>query len=233
MDIAGLQKTTLIDYPGKVACTVFVAGCNFRCPYCHNPDLVQAGREIPKMPRQGEFFKFLAKRKKWLDGVCITGGEPTLNAELPEFIGKIKAEGFLVKLDTNGTNPKLLGELIKGGLVDYVAMDIKAPLEGYDKVVGVKVDTAAIKESAAMLMQGGVDYEFRTTVVPELFGEKEAREIAKWLKGAKKYYLQTFNPQVPLLDREFMKKKPYEQGGMGKLREIMAPAFGICGVREG
>lgn len=230
MQIKGLQKTTLIDFPGRVACTVFLAGCNFRCPYCQNPDLVGKAEKLPTISEE-EFFRFLAKRKKWLDGVCITGGEPTINKELPEFIKKIKALGFAVKLDTNGTNPKMVAELLKAGLLDYIAMDIKAPLERYKEIVRVKVDVDAVKKSAALLMKGGVDYEFRTTVVPGLFDENDAKEIAKWLKGADKYYLQQFNPGVRLLDRGFEKLEPYPQERLEEFGEIMKPEFGVCEIR--
>ncbi|MFH1225079.1 MAG: anaerobic ribonucleoside-triphosphate reductase activating protein [Candidatus Diapherotrites archaeon] len=230
MQINGLQKTTLIDFPGKVACTVFLAGCNFRCPYCQNPDLIEGSGKLPAIPEE-EFFGFLEGRKKWLDGVCITGGEPTINGELPRFVKKITELGFAVKLDTNGTNPEMLAELLKAGLLDYVAMDIKAPLGRYTGVARVKADADAVKKSAALLMKSGVEYEFRTTVVPGLFDEKDAREIAKWLKGAEKYYIQQFNPRTRLLDRAFEKIEPYPGKRLEGFGKIMKPSFRICEIR--
>ena len=190
MDISGLQKTTLLDYPGQVACTVFLAGCNLRCPFCHNASLVLEN-PLPQMT-ESEFFAFLKKRRGILDGVCITGGEPTLRKELPEFIGKIRELGFRVKLDTNGTNPDMLERLLKEGLLDYVAMDIKNSPERYSVTCGGIDVLDKVKHSAALLMESGTDYEFRTTCVHPLHDETAMAEIGKWLAGAKGYYLQNF-----------------------------------------
>ena len=191
MKICGLNKTTLLDYPGCVAATVFVGGCNFRCPFCHNGELVLCSNELPKYSEE-EVFSFLEKRKNVLEGVCVTGGEPTLYNELPNFIEKIKALGYKVKLDTNGSNPKILKELVKENLVDYVAMDIKAPVYNYDKVCGALVDIEKIKESVEFLKEKSVPYEFRTTVVKELHSKEDIIEIGKWLVGAENYYLQNY-----------------------------------------
>ena len=191
MDIHGLQKLTLLDYPGKVACTVFLGGCDFRCPYCHNWELVD-GSYPPSMGEE-EFFSFLKKRQALLDGVCVTGGEPLLRSELPEFLRKIRALGYLVKLDTNGSHPQRLRQLLKEGLVDYVAMDIKNSPDRYGETVGrPDLDIAPIQESVRLLMEGTVDYEFRTTVVNELHSEEDFHAIAGWLRGAKRCFLQPF-----------------------------------------
>ena len=191
MKICGLNKTTLLDYPGCVSATIFVGGCNFRCPFCHNGDLVLCSDELPKY-REEEIFSFLEKRRNVLEGVCVTGGEPTLYNELPEFIKKIKALGYKVKLDTNGSNPKMLKELVREKLVDYVAMDIKAPVYTYDKVCGVLVNIEKIKESVDFLKEKIVLYEFRTTVVDKLHCKEDIIEIGKWLVGAENYYLQNY-----------------------------------------
>ena len=191
MKIKGLQKLTLLDYPTKTACTVFLAGCNYRCPFCHNAGLVVDVDQDEIS--QEEFFAFLEKRKKVLEGVCITGGEPTLNKDLPEFIKKIKQIGYCVKLDTNGTNFEMLKGLVEEGLVDYVAMDAKNGLESYPMTVGVKnLDVLPIMQSASFLMQNHVDYEFRTTVVDNFHTYESIESMGKWLKGAKVLYLQQF-----------------------------------------
>ena len=191
MKICGLNKTTLLDYPGCVAATVFAGGCNFRCPFCHNGDLVLHSAKMKEYSEE-EVLNFLNKRKNVLEGVCVTGGEPTLYSDLPEFIAKIKAMGYKVKLDTNGSNPKMLKRLVEGKLVDYVAMDIKAPVSEYNKVCGVQVDTESVQQSVAYLKQGEVSYEFRTTVVKELHTKQDILEIGKWILGAENYYLQSY-----------------------------------------
>ena len=197
MNISGLQKMTLLDYPGKVACTVFLFGCNYRCPFCHNAELLE-GKAEPLMTKE-EFLSFLSKRKGLLDAVCISGGEPTLSAGLKELMADIKALGFSVKLDTNGSRPAVLKELVEAGLVDYVAMDIKNGPSRYAETCGLpKVDLAAIEESAAFLMSGAVDSEFRTTVVDPLHDEDSILEMGRWLhkiagdKPVKKIFLQPF-----------------------------------------
>jgi len=191
MQIQGLQKLTLLDFPGHTACTVFLAGCNFRCPFCHNVPLVT---EIHPEEAISEdtFFSFLKKRCGTLDGVCITGGEPLLYPDIEAFIRKIKALGFLVKLDTNGSFPERLGALLEAKLADYVAMDIKNCPEKYELTAGCKVDLPAIQKSISLLMESGTDYEFRTTVATPLHTEADIEKIAEWIRGAKRYYLQNF-----------------------------------------
>ena len=191
MKICGLNKTTLLDYPGKVAATIFLGGCNFRCPFCHNGDLVLHSKELPYLEEE-EVLSFKKKKKNVLEGVCITGGEPTLYGELTELIEKIKRLGYLVKLDTNGTNPSMVKSLITKGLIDYVAMDIKAPISKYEKVCGVSCDMQKIQETVEVLKKEMVNYEFRTTVVKELHTKEDILEIGKWISGAKSYYLQSY-----------------------------------------
>ena len=192
MEIAGLQKLTLLDYPGKVACTVFLAGCNFRCPYCHNAELID--HILPPEMDSAELLDFLKKRRGLLDGVCLTGGEPTLRGqELKALIEEIRALSFAVKLDTNGTRPDLLQELVREKLVDYVAMDIKNSPDRYAETAGVPAPgLEAVKQSVNFLLQGEVDYEFRTTVVRELFDDNSFLGIGPWIRGAKRYFLQPF-----------------------------------------
>lgn len=199
MIIKGLQKLTLLDFPGKTACTVFTGGCNFRCPFCHNAALVT---ELDKefIP-ENEFFDFLSSRKDKLDGVAITGGEPLLNKDIGEFIAKIKALGFAVKLDTNGSFPERLEELLSKNLLDYVAIDIKNSPEKYALTVGIaSVDVESVQKSVRLLIDGSIDYEFRTTVPSELFEEKDFEAIASFISGAKRYYIQQFKDSGNLIE---------------------------------
>jgi len=195
--ICGLQKMTLLDFPGKIACTVFLGGCNFRCPFCHNSELFMGKPE--KLMEDEEFFKFLSTRKGLLDGVCVSGGEPTLYKDLPEFMGRIKEMGFLTKLDTNGYRPEAVKELVAKNLVDYIAMDVKNSPDLYARTVGLeKLDLAAIEESLRFLIDGNVDYELRTTLVSQLHNEDSMQDMGEWLgslvpgKKPKKLFLQSF-----------------------------------------
>ena len=197
MNIAGLQKMTLLDFPGKVACTVFLQGCNFRCPFCHNSDLLP-GQGEPLMD-DTELLAFLRKRKGLLDGVCITGGEPTLQPQLPSLMRRIKELGYAVKLDTNGARPQVLRELVEAGLVDYVAMDIKNSREEYPKTAGMnEALLTQVEESIRYLTSGAVPYEFRTTVVRELHSARSVEAMGKWVcdlsQGVKpkRWYLQCY-----------------------------------------
>lgn len=201
MMLAGFQKMTLIDFPGKIAATVFTVGCDFRCPFCHNPELVKPTPEILDSFRgkDGEFFSFLEKRRGLLDGVCITGGEPTLQRDIVPFMRRIREMGFSVKLDSNGTNPDVLAEVFREGLADYVAMDVKNRLERYAETAGVPVDTDRIRKSIRLIMDSGVLYEFRTTVVPGIHTEGDFDGIAELIDGAETYYLQEFR-DVKILD---------------------------------
>ena len=200
MKIQGLQKMTLLDYPGRVACTVFLGGCDFRCPFCHNFELVSG--PLPEALSEEEFFAFLDKRHGLLDGIAITGGEPCLRRDLPDFIARIHEAGFPVKLDTNGNHPAMLAQLLDSGLVDYVAMDIKNSPEKYVQTIGLpSIDLAPIDESIKLLMTSDVDYEFRTTVVHPLHEAADFEEIGAWIQGAKRYFLQAFADRDTVPDR--------------------------------
>jgi len=192
VNICGLQKLTLLDYPGHLACTVFLGGCNLRCPFCHNASLVVPGKLPEPLTDESGLLDFLQSRKGKLTGVCITGGEPTLNPGLPSFIHKIKAMGFSVKLDTNGSNPRMLRELLDSGLPDYVAMDIKNSPERYSLTCGGVDVLDKVRQSVSILMNDSVAYEFRTTVCHPLHTSEDMVSIGKWLQGAKAYYLQQF-----------------------------------------
>ncbi len=199
MKIHGLNKTTLLDYPEHLACTVFTGNCNFRCPFCQNGELVLCPETQPIIT-EDEFFDFVDKRGKRLEGVAITGGEPCIQSDLTDFIKKIKAKGLLVKLDTNGSRPDVLKNLIDSGLIDYVAMDIKSSKEGYAKAVGISdFDISPILESVNILLCGTLPYEFRTTVCRELHTEAEFKGIAEWIKGCRAYYLQCYRPGGAIL----------------------------------
>lgn len=198
MDIHGLQKLTLLDFPGHVACTVFLAGCDLRCPFCHNGGLVLGG--MAPVTDDAGLLDFLRRRQGLLDGVAVTGGEPLLRRELPDLLRAIKALGYAVKLDTNGTHPAALRSLVREGLVDYVAMDIKNSPEKYAATVGLPgFDLNPIQESAAFLLSGGVDYEFRTTAVAEFHDDASFEGIARWLSGARRYYIQCFTDRESVI----------------------------------
>jgi len=231
MLIGGLQKTTLIDYPDKIAATVFLSGCNFRCPWCYAPHLVlpEKIKKQSAIPEK-DFFKFLKSRKGLLEAVVICGGEPTVYKDLPKFVKKIKDLGFLVKLDTNGSNPAMLAELIKHQLIDYVAMDIKGPKEKYGQFVGNKIDIKKIQKSIDILKKGEVDYEFRSTIVSSLHVKEDIIEMAKWIRGAKRYYLQNFRPEKTI-DPEFEKLKPNPKEYLLKIQKQISPFFKICQIR--
>jgi len=227
--IKGYLHMSLIDYSGKIVSLVFLPRCNFRCPFCFNVDLVNDSDSL-KMVEPEEIFEHLKSQKKWLDGICITGGEPTLHKGLPEFIKEIKKLGFLVKLDTNGTNPEMLENLVKNKLVDYIAMDIKGPLEKYRKITRSEVDEKTIQKSVDIIRNSGIDYEFRTTAVPKILSKKEMEEIGKWLKGSKKYCLQQFR-SGKTLDKKYENEKPYTPDELKELAEIARPFFDIVEVR--
>ena len=217
MTVNGLRKLTLLDFPGRVACTLFLAGCNMRCPFCHNAPLVVDGSGVENIP-EDELLAFLKKRSGVLDGVCITGGEPTLRRELPELIRSIKALGYAVKLDTNGTNPDILAALIDEGLVDYVAMDIKNSPEKYSLTAGRDVDMDAVRRSVSILMENKVKYEFRTTVAGGYHTADDFRANGEWLRGAEAYFLQNFVDSGALLDPE---TRGADESEMKEFLEIM------------
>ncbi len=226
MIIAGLQKLTLLDYPGRCACTVFLAGCNLRCPFCHNASLVTG--QPPEQMEEDAFFAFLESRKGLLDGVCVTGGEPTLRRELPEFLTRIQNLGFSVKLDTNGSNPHMLRQLIDEGKVDYVAMDIKNSPDRYRETCGGVDILDAVQESIDILLEGRVAYEFRTTCCAPFHDPDTLQTIGAWLWGAKQYYLQSFVDSGDLVGsgvRGFVKED------MEALREAVLPYIPSTRIR--
>jgi len=215
--IKGLQKTSLIDYPGKICTIVFLGGCKFRCPYCQNPDLVLKLESIPDIEER-EVLELLRKREKWIDGVCISGGEPTIHEDLPVFIEKIKGMGFLVKLDTNGINPGMLRGLVEKKLLDYIAMDIKAPLEDYEKVAKIGVDVEKIRESVEIVKKSGVVHEFRSTIMPALHTKESVVKMASQISGGEVFYLQQFR-NMSTLDPAFKKEKSFSENELEDLRK--------------
>ena len=237
MIIAGLQKLTLVDYPEKLACTIFLAGCNYRCPWCYNPELVLPERiENNSKITKRDFFDFLKFRKNLLDGVVICGGEPTLNNDLPIFCKNIKKMGYLVKLDTNGSNPEMIKNLIDEKLIDYIAMDIKAPKGKYVQATGLKSSYLEkllknIEKSINILKQEDIDYEFRTTMIPKLLGKKDIIEIVRWIGPAKKYCLQNFQGERDTVNPKFKGINPCLKEYLSDIQNIISPFFDICEVR--
>jgi pyruvate formate lyase activating enzyme len=220
MKIKGFIKNTFIEYPGKIAAMIFLPSCNFRCSFCFNPELVSDSDKLKDIDEK-EVFDFLEKQKKWVDGLVISGGEPTLHKELPDFIKKIKAMGYLVRIYTNGTNPEMLKQLINEKLIDSIAMDIKAQLteENYEAVTNVKGILENVKKSISLIMNSSLEYEFRTTVVPSLHSENDIEEIARYIKGANLFVLQKFLPENAL-DEKLKELKTQSDEEMEKLVSI-------------
>ena len=232
MLIAGLNKTTLLDYPGRVAATIFTGGCNFRCPFCHNAGLVLTPSSAENYSKE-DVFSFLKKRRNVLQGVCITGGEPTLQADLPEFIKELKELGYAVKLDTNGYHPRMLEELLEAGILDYVAMDIKNAPAKYELTTGIKLDFRKIEESVNLLKASGLDYEFRTTVVRELHDKEDLQNIGKWIRGCPKYFLQQFKNSDTMIGMQGRTTfHAYEKEKMEQLAEEVQKKLGNTGKVE-
>jgi len=246
MIIGGLQKFSLLDYPGRVSAIIFTKGCNFRCQFCYNPMLVwpievskskyahlKNGEQQKVHPtiNQDELFVFLKSRAGKLDAVVLTGGEPCLQKDLPEFIRKIKALGFLVKLDTNGSHPEVLAKLIKEKLVDYIAMDLKAPEDKYKTVTGVRADFKKVRRSVKLIMRSDLPYEFRTTVVPGLINKDDIAAMGRIIKGADKWYLQNFKSNIALVERELEGRVPYNARQLKALAEIGKKFVKKCEVR--
>lgn len=219
MKLCGLQKTTLLDFPGHVAATVFLGGCNFRCPFCHNSGLI--GSEAASEFSEEEILSFLRKRKGILEGVCITGGEPTLSGDLEVFIRKIRELGYLIKLDTNGYRPEILKKLVLNGLLDYVAMDIKASRENYSKAAGVQnIRIKDIEKSAAFLLGGAVPFEFRTTAVKGIHSPQDFVDIGEWLAGCPHYYLQNYADSDQVLCPGF---QPFSREELDSFLNVLRP----------
>ena len=219
MQIAGLQKSSLVDYPSKIAAVVFTLGCNFRCPYCHNPNILTAV-STNRLFDEAAVFDFLKTRKGKLDAVVVSGGEPTLQKGLPEFFKKLKELGFLIKLDTNGSSPKILEYLIKEELLDYVAMDIKAPIEKYKEIARINIDTNNILKSIEILKDSKTGYEFRTTTVKSQLSFEDFEKIGKMLCGTENYYLQKFKPDITL-NPDFAKEKTYTDEEFLKIKTML------------
>ena len=229
MQIHGFNKTTLLDFPGHLASTVFTGGCNMRCPYCQNADLVLNPMSQPLISEE-VVFDHIKKRKGIIEGVCITGGEPTLQADLEDFIKRLKELGVMVKLDSNGYRPKVLKRLMENGLLDYVAMDIKSSLDEYHIVSGVNLDTSLIKESIDLLKNGPIDYEFRTTVVKELHSKETFEKIGELLSGAKQYFLQGYIDSERVIDRRFSSYTKEELEGFVTILKKTIKNVSIRGV---
>ncbi len=229
--IKGFLETSLIEWEGMLASVIFLPGCNYRCPYCHSPHLVYSSEEIEVIPTAA-VMESLRKKKGWIDGVVISGGEPTLHRGLREFIRMLKALGLKVKLDTNGSNPDVLEGFLKEGLLDCVAMDIKAPLEerDYNRATGVSCDVEALKRSICIIIESGVEHEFRTTVCPGLLTEEGIGRIPQYISGAKRYVLQSFRPNN-CLDTDMLEVKPYSVEILKRFKEVVKDSLSNCLLR--
>jgi pyruvate formate lyase activating enzyme len=232
MKIGGLQKHSLIDYPGRVSCVLFLAGCNFACPYCHNPQLTGIPGRLPDLVPMAGFFAFLEQRRGLLDGVVISGGEPTLQSGLAELCRRVKRLGFCVKIDTNGSRPQMLKRLIVEGLVDYIAMDIKTAASRYGGLVTAAGDAAAVEASMNLLLESDVDYEFRTTCVKPLISKDTIATIARRIQGCRLYALQRFKDSCLLDPRFFQGLDPsFSSKEMVALKRVADPHVAYCTLR--
>ena len=218
MIIAGMQKLSLVDYPGHLSLVVFLQGCNFKCDYCHNPDLISHLKKFELSEK--DFFEYLASRKKVIEGVVVTGGEPTIHSDLPAFLKKIKKAGFKVKLDTNGSNPRLLEQLICDGILDYIAMDIKTSFTKYSSVTSEAGIAKKVIESIGLILFSTTPYEFRTTCVPGIVNAEDFMEIGEKVKNAKRYCLHQFQNQLTY-NKDFQKIEPYSKKEINRFRDIL------------
>jgi pyruvate formate lyase activating enzyme len=221
VEIKGLEKFAPKDFPGHMSATVFVGGCNFLCPFCHNADLVSRPQSLPTFPQE-YLIRFFDERKDWLEGICISGGEPLIHDDLGGFLKLVKEKNFLSKIDTNGSYPFKLKDLIDRKLIDFVAMDIKAPLDKYSEAAGVDVQTEDIQKSVDIIKESEVECTFRSTAVPGLIDKKDMKKIGEWLDGAKIFQLQQFIPKATL-DSSFQKKKPYLAEELEEFADIIRP----------
>jgi anaerobic ribonucleoside-triphosphate reductase activating protein len=225
----GIQKVTLLDYPSNIACTLFTGGCNFKCPYCHKSDLVFLPEHIVEIPIQ-DINKFLQKRTRVLEGVCISGGEPLLHTEIIDYLRKIKKLGYKIKIDTNGSFPDRLKAIVQEGLADYVAVDIKNSPESYAKTIGIEnYDVGPIDETIGYLLDNNVDYEFRTTVVKEYHNDESMRKLGEWIKGAKKYYIQNYKDNEDVIVKGL---HGFDEETLQKFKNIISPYVEVCEVRK-
>ncbi|MFW6233245.1 MAG: anaerobic ribonucleoside-triphosphate reductase activating protein [Nanoarchaeota archaeon] len=233
MKICGLQKTTLIDYPGKIACTIFLYGCNFRCGFCHNPELVI--KENNNIISENEVLDFLEKRKKYLEGVCITGGEPLISLN-KDFLRKIKQKGYLIKLDTNGSFPEKLKDFINNNLIDFISMDIKSSKENYSLITNAKININDIEESIKLILNSNLDYELRTTIVDDFHDKSELRKMSLWLneitgKKPKKFVLQGFNNNGKFINNKYELKADISEIYLNELKNEITDFFEIIEIR--
>lgn len=228
MNIGGLQKTSLLDYPDTISAIIWAIGCDFRCPFCYNKDLVLG--KVGTIPEE-ELLSFLEKRKGMLEGLVITGGEPLMQKDIVQFVEKVKKLGYLIKIDTNGMYPEKLKELIDKKLVDYVAMDVKAPKNKYDKLTDVKTDIKKIEKSIEIIKNSKLDYQFKTTFVPGLLTKEDIISIAKWLEGSKRFYLQQFKNDAPLISSKLQNVAPYSKEKLIETLNDIKSYFENCDVR--
>lgn len=229
MKLGGLQETSLLDYPGKISAIVWTVGCNFRCPFCYNQNMVYGETETIPIDH---IFSFLDKRVGKLDALSITGGEPLLHEDITDFLKKVKQRGFLVKVDTNGTYPDRLSQLLEENLIDYVSMDVKAPVEKYDTLAGVHVDLDLIDSSIKLIMDKALDYEFKTTMIPGLLEKSDAVKIASWIKGAKRYCLQQFKIDVPVINQSILScSKQFTKQDFVDMKKQVSPLVDSCLLR--
>jgi len=228
MKIGGFQKTSLLDFPDKISTIIWTVGCNFRCPFCYNSNLVLG--KVGLVP-ESEILSYLEKRKGILEGLVISGGEPLMQKDIDKFTEKVKKIGYEIKIDTNGMYPQKLKELIDKKLVDYVSMDVKAPKNKYDALSGVKTDIKKIENSIKIIKESAPDYEFKTTFAPGLLTKEDIISIAKWIKGSKKFYLQQFKSDVPLISANLQETKSYSNDILIETLNDIKSYFDICEVR--
>ena len=232
MQFNGFQKTSLIEWPGKIVSIVWVAGCNFRCPFCYNRDLVLKNTDL-KIFEESKILEYLEENKNLIDGLMITGGEPTLQPELADFLAKVHQLELKVGIESNATHPEIIENLLKNKLVDYLAVDIKAPLEKdkYKKLTGVEIDVEKIKKSIKLIKDSDIEYEFRTTIIPNLLNKKDILEISQTLKGAQRYVIQQFIPQETMINHDLVEIKPYSKEELLAIEREIKDNFQECYVR--
>ena len=227
--LGGLQETSLLDYPGKICAIVWTVGCNFRCPFCYNLNMVYGDTDTVPVDH---VLSFLDDRVGKLDALSITGGEPLLHEDIGDFMKEVKDRGFLVKVDTNGTFPDRLEQLLNAGLVDYVSMDVKAPFDKYDQLAGVHVDVEKIKRSIELIMEKASDYEFKTTMIPGLLEKEDVKQVTSFIKGAKRYYLQQFKTDVPVINQELLSETtPFTPTEFNEMKDLASPFVESCLLR--
>jgi len=230
MNIRGIYKSSLIDYPGKIAVVVFNAECNFRCGFCHNPDLVIDSHKLEKMP-DDDIIRFLLSRAKFIDGVVITGGEPTLSGDLPEFLKKIKEHNFFIKLDTNGSSPQVVEDLLSKNLLDYIALDIKTSPQLYSKLTLSDISFDVILKTLSIIKNSGIEYELRTTCIPEFINHEILKEIGELTGNVRAYYLQQFSLSASLLDNNYKNLVPLRIDYLNELLDVVKGFAATCSVR--